>query len=221
LPWLLAARRKKLRHLHRLLPLKLLPLHRLLLLLLTQSLLTLLRPLLLLTQSRLTLLRPLLLLMQSRLTLLRQNNLQIIFRKTGPLGRFFFACIFPFLSPSFFLSCISGQRNPRCPPLLRTPKRVRSRHSALIAIAGHPGTDKALTRPQKRSGAREPVKRHCMATNAKMKTRETGKAGESGSSATRAQVSAQAAIKRGQAAGNGNKLFLPAAQEMRRMLTKR
>jgi hypothetical protein len=88
LPWLLAARRKKLRHLllllKLLLPLRLPPL--------MPSRLTLLLPLLLLTPpSRLTLLlllRPLLLLTPpSRLTLLRQNNHQIIFknRSDGPV----------------------------------------------------------------------------------------------------------------------------------------
>ncbi|WDZ97499.1 hypothetical protein Herbaro_06820 [Herbaspirillum sp. WKF16] len=97
MPWLLAARRKKLLHrlplLKLLLPLRLPPLLKLLLPLrpLTlPSLLTLLR--LLTLPSRLM---PLpLLTPPSRLTL-RQNNLQIIFRKTGPLGRFFFALASP------------------------------------------------------------------------------------------------------------------------------
>ncbi len=95
MPWLLAARRKKLRHL---LLLRLLKLRPLLLRLLMQSrltpllLLTLpsrLTPLLrLLTQSLLTL--PLRLLMQSRLKPLRPSNLRIIFGKNRPQGRFFF-----------------------------------------------------------------------------------------------------------------------------------
>ncbi|BEV16587.1 hypothetical protein HBDW_33750 [Herbaspirillum sp. DW155] len=95
--WLLAARRKKLRHPQLLLLLKLRPL---LLRLLMQSRLTPLRlltlpsrltPLRLLTQSLLTLLRPL---MQSRLKL-RPSNLRIIFEKTGRKTGFF--------SPAFSL----------------------------------------------------------------------------------------------------------------------
>lgn len=103
MPWLLAARRKKLRHLQLLLLLKLRPL---LLRLLMQSrlkpllLLTLpsrLTPLLrLLTLSLLTLpLRPL---MQSRLKPLRPSNLRIIFGKNRSQDRFFFV---PVLRPCF------------------------------------------------------------------------------------------------------------------------
>jgi len=94
LPWLLAARRKKLLHLLPLPLLKLLPLQ---LLLLTQSrlmplLLLPLRPLtplllrLLTPPSLLTLLRPL---MQSRLKPLLPSNLRIIVRKTGRKTGFF------------------------------------------------------------------------------------------------------------------------------------
>ena len=99
MPWLLAARRKKLRHLQLLLLLKLRPL---LLRLLMQSRLT---PLLLLTlPSRLTpllrLLTPSLLtlplrpLMQSRLKPLRPSNLRIIFGKNRSQDRFFFVPVF-------------------------------------------------------------------------------------------------------------------------------
>ncbi len=84
MPWLLAVRRKKLRHLHPLLLLKLRPLLLLLRPLTLPSLLTLLLRLLTL-QSRL---KPLLLLTPpSRLKPLRQNNHQIIFKKpvSGPV----------------------------------------------------------------------------------------------------------------------------------------
>jgi hypothetical protein len=100
LPWLLAARRKKLRHLQLLLLLKLRPL---LLRLLTQSRLT---PLLLLTlPSRLTpLLRlltlslltlPLRPLMQSRLKPLRPSNLRIIVKKPVARPVFSSLCFVP------------------------------------------------------------------------------------------------------------------------------
>ncbi|MBP0599336.1 hypothetical protein J8I26_14550 [Herbaspirillum sp. LeCh32-8] len=118
--WLLAARKKKLRHLHLLLKLLLLLRHLLLKLLLPlrpltlPSRLTLLRLLTLL--SRLTPLRPLTLL--SLLTH-RQNNLQIIFRKTGPLGRFFFACTLRRASPSL-------ARSPACFFRRLPPTRQRS-----------------------------------------------------------------------------------------------
>ena len=101
MPWLLAARRKKLLHLLLLPLLKLLPLQLLLLtqsrlmplLLLPRPLTPLLRLLRLLTlPSLLTLLRPL---TQSRLKPLLPSNLRIIVRKTGRKTGFFSSSFSP------------------------------------------------------------------------------------------------------------------------------
>ena len=94
MPWLLAVRRKKLRHLHPLLLLKLLPLLLLLRPLKLLPLLLLLRPL------KLLLLPLLLLTLPSLLKLLLQNNHQIIFKKpvSGPV----------FFRLRFLVHCTAG-----------------------------------------------------------------------------------------------------------------
>jgi hypothetical protein len=156
LPWLLAARRKKLRHLQLLLLLKLRPL---LLRLLMQSRLT---PLLLLTlPSRLTpLLRlltlslltlPLRPLMQSRLKPLRPSNLRIIFGKNRSQDRFFFVpvfrpCsayrpVFSFISAALALSPSASRL--RCSLIWR--KRIRSSHKDFAAPRPYARTDNGLT----------------------------------------------------------------------------
>ncbi|MCI1015697.1 hypothetical protein HWE04_17690 [Herbaspirillum sp. C7C2] len=133
MPWLLAARRKKLLHLLLLPLLKLLPLQ---LLLLTQSRLMpllllprLLTPLLrLLTlPSLLTLLRPL---TQSRLKPLLPSNLRIIVRKTGRKTGFFSSRFSPHSStrPGQF-----RRRTSVLLPPLANPSRTHQ--NALQAIA--------------------------------------------------------------------------------------
>ena len=158
MPWLLAARRKKLRHLQLLLLLKLRPL---LLRLLMQSrlkpllLLTLpsrLTPLLrLLTLSLLTLpLRPL---MQSRLKPLRPSNLRIIFEKTGRKAGFFSS---PFFVPvlrsavfSFIYAALPLSRSAsRLQASLIWRKRIRSPWKAFAATRPYARTDNGLTGSQ-------------------------------------------------------------------------